>query len=663
MKTPPLLLGMTLIFWGWQTSHPVLGIIIALLLEGSHLIKMRWDLSSSDFNRISDLCSLIFVGMFIYFYVSRNSARAALVMFQWVPVALLPLMLAQVYGGSERIEVSALFLLFRKKKVRKEADNPFAMNLSYPYFALCVLSASAANLQGPWFYPGLFILAGWALFSVRSKRFPLTLWVSLLLLTGAAGYLGHHALHDLQMILEKKTIGWFTNSLQKDRDPYKASTAIGDVGELKLSDRILLRVRWKSGKGKSLLLRDASYNAYRASTWFALHPRFKGVRVGPDKKTWQLNTSGAGEETVTVTQYLQQGKGMLKLPMGTWAITNLPAMRVFKNRFGAVEVEGGPGLVQYRLKFNPSRAWDSAPDEMDLEVPDREKPAVERIVGELGLRTMPHRRVLKILSAFFDRHFTYSLSLENRGGQETALGNFLLHTRSGHCEYFATATVLLLRAAGIPARYATGYVVREFSPMENCFVVRARHAHAWALAYVNGAWRDFDTTPPSWFAQEQEASSALEPLTDMWSWLVFQYSRWRWSEGKGGWVKYLGWLLVPLILLLGRRPYKRRRVKRTVGKKAGRPGTRTGPGMDSAFYVIERKLIECGYERRPWEPLSNWVKRIGEESCPGLAAESLEAILALHYRYRFDPKGITEEERQRLGASVRDWLAENEHYI
>jgi transglutaminase-like putative cysteine protease len=46
---------------------------------------------------------------------------------------------------------------------------------------------------------------------------------------------------------------------------------------------------------------------------------------------------------------------------------------------------------------------------------------------------------------------------------ETPLARFLLRTRSGHCEYFATATVLLLRQLGIPARYAVGYAVHEAS--------------------------------------------------------------------------------------------------------------------------------------------------------------------------------------------------------
>ena len=115
MKTPPLLLGMTLLLWGWQTDHLILGIIVALLLEGSRLITMRWDLAYSDFNRISDLCTVIFVGMFIYFYASSTSPKAIMAMFQWIPVALLPLMLAQVYGTSDKIDISALFLFFRRK--------------------------------------------------------------------------------------------------------------------------------------------------------------------------------------------------------------------------------------------------------------------------------------------------------------------------------------------------------------------------------------------------------------------------------------------------------------------------------------------------------------------------------------------------------------------
>lgn len=115
----------------------------------------------------------------------------------------------------------------------------------------------------------------------------------------------------------------------------------------------------------------------------------------------------------------------------------------------------------------------------------------------------------------------------------------MLGSRSGHCEYFAAATVLLLKTLGIPARYATGYSVHEYSDLEKAFVVRQRHAHAWTLVYLNGSWQDFDTTPASWIAVEEEAASKWAGLPDLWSWFVYTLSKWRWSERSGGAARYI----------------------------------------------------------------------------------------------------------------------------
>ena len=73
---------------------------------------------------------------------------------------------------------------------------------------------------------------------------------------------------------------------------------------------------------------------------------------------------------------------------------------------------------------------------------------------------------------------------------------------SGHCEYFAAASVFLLRQAGIPARLANGYVVEEYNPEQNLYIVRSRHAHAWAIAYINGVWQIVDSTPSQWLEME-----------------------------------------------------------------------------------------------------------------------------------------------------------------
>ena len=104
----------------------------------------------------------------------------------------------------------------------------------------------------------------------------------------------------------------------------------------------------------------------------------------------------------------------------------------------------------------------------------------------------------------------------------TALGDFLQRSKSGHCEYFAAATTLLLRSAGIPARYATGYAVLEHSALEKAYLVRARHAHAWSRAWIDGRWIDVDTTPPSWFDEEARDAAFWQGALDLLRWAGFR---------------------------------------------------------------------------------------------------------------------------------------------
>ena len=66
MTTSPGLLGAALLFWGWQSGLVLFGAIIAVILEGSRIVVVRWDLDRSDFNRAADLCTLIFLAMAAY---------------------------------------------------------------------------------------------------------------------------------------------------------------------------------------------------------------------------------------------------------------------------------------------------------------------------------------------------------------------------------------------------------------------------------------------------------------------------------------------------------------------------------------------------------------------------------------------------------------------
>lgn len=72
---------------------------------------------------------------------------------------------------------------------------------------------------------------------------------------------------------------------------------------------------------------------------------------------------------------------------------------------------------------------------------------------------------------------------------------FLFNTRQGFCEHYAGAFVVLMRAAGIPARVVTGYQGGSYNPVGNYFVVSQRDAHAWAETWLpNRGWVRVDPT-------------------------------------------------------------------------------------------------------------------------------------------------------------------------
>jgi hypothetical protein len=93
--------------------------------------------------------------------------------------------------------------------------------------------------------------------------------------------------------------------------------------------------------------------------------------------------------------------------------------------------------------------------------------------------------------------FTYSLNQPALHGQ-VPIEAFLFVEKRGHCEYFATALALMLRALGIPSRNVTGFVGGEYNQFGGYYGLRQSDAHSWveALTHDRG-WIILDPTPAS----------------------------------------------------------------------------------------------------------------------------------------------------------------------
>jgi transglutaminase-like putative cysteine protease len=122
---------------------------------------------------------------------------------------------------------------------------------------------------------------------------------------------------------------------------------------------------------------------------------------------------------------------------------------------------------------------------------------------------------VRALEAWMGSHTKYSLNAPIARQGVDVVDDFLFNVREGWCEQISSSLVVMLRTLGIPAREATGFVPGERSRLTGEWVVRSKHAHAWAEVYFAGVgWQAFDPTAHVPLAGDARAPESL------WSWLT-----------------------------------------------------------------------------------------------------------------------------------------------
>lgn len=628
MSLPPLLAGAAVLFWGWHSGNLAVAVPVAVLLEAPRWVRLRFALDAADYARIADLCTVFFVGLAVVIAANRGVAHGVIGAFQWVPAVLSPILLAQRLGEADRVPLTALFRYLRKLKERQPDLKVPMVDTSGVFVALCVIAAGVGNPGPASYYAGAVLLAAWGLYAARPRHARPFAWALMLAAGVGLGYAGHTGLAQAQQWLGGVIADWHLR--RGDSDPSRGMTDIGTLGRLKERDTIVARVNGTQGDvARARLLHRASYNAYVGTTWLGRRAQRNDLQAGEGGATWTL-APGAGPSALDLALRVERRSTVLALPPGVTRITGLAATSANHTGLGLVQATVDGDWIQYRAEFGGEIAHYDPPGVEDWTPPPAERAEFNRIAQELGLAQMPAlqavRRVMQHLSGF-----SYSLWRESPPpAGMTPLADFMTRTKSGHCEYFAAAATILLRAAGIPARYATGYAVMEYSALEQAYVVRARHAHAWTRAYVDGRWIDLDPTPPVWFAEESgRLAPVWEQVLDFFRWAAYRWSQREEFEASDAW-----WgVLALLAAVLAWRLLRGKRVVRPMGPSAM---ARRYPGMDSEFYELTKELPA----RAEGEPLAAWLERVA----PGKYDEALR----LHQRYRFDPRGLEQAERARL---------------
>ncbi len=653
MKPPLFCLSAALLFWGWLSGFLVPALVMALLLELAGPSGIRLRIRLRDLNRIADLCVLLVTGAIVYLFFTPmdNDAILPLIVTQWSPMLFYPLALAQAYAESETFALVALLPVLgarRSRELDRKPQKVSGANLLFPYFGLVLLAAGSANQRYNLYYTVLFVLVAWGLSAARPKYAGPSgaswkgwlLWAGLLLACGYIGDVGQEKLDEQQARLR----GWSAGA-----DPYHRETSMGSMGTLKLSDKILMRVRPGPGrKGPPHLLREASYNFYRGLSWEAATGFFGVVpSKDADKTDWILHSGLDADGYVSIYRYFPRRLGLVPVPGGTTRISSLPAREVLLNSLGAIKAERADGLCAYKAWYIEGGFLEGGPNPVDEVVPPADRPALEKIAQDSGLDTAAPEDVSRTLLEYIWKHYSYSLRLERSDTKLDPLSDFLLNTRKGHCEYFATAAAMLLRQVGIPSRYVVGYAVVEYDPETDFYIIRERHRHAWAIYYAGYSWHVLDATPPDWSALEYREPGFWQKLDDFRSRVIFTLSSWRWLEERGK-VKtglLLGALALGLVMAVRILRQQGKQGLRRIRRKKNPYGAEE---KELPFARVEARLRRQGLERPEWEPLKRWLQENNQEALlPGVR---------LHYKQRFDPEGFSEADLRQLEKIVEEWL-------
>jgi len=122
------------------------------------------------------------------------------------------------------------------------------------------------------------------------------------------------------------------------------------------------------------------------------------------------------------------------------------------------------------------------------------------------------RRLVDLLCHYLrdSGEYVYSLDTSAKNPKLDPVEDFVLNRKAGHCEYFASALALMVRAVGVPARMVSGFKGGTVNTLSGAYEVEQRHAHVWVEALIGGdRWLTVDPTPA---ARDVSVASFAAPV-------------------------------------------------------------------------------------------------------------------------------------------------------
>ena len=338
---------------------------------------------------------------------------------------------------------------------------------------------------------------------------------------------------------------------QKDRvdlirtSGFSEKVELGVIGAVKLDPTVVMRVELPDQKApipEGLYFRGTAYDTYDGRSWANRLAARRILSRTPDG-----GFMVPSEQTLAVPESAVLRQEILIEALDTTVLFGVSFVESVKGNFVVAQMDGMRGLYlpyppsarfQYSVRSIPGRLLEAdraAPSfiypafirEHYLQLPDT-SPRVAMLAREVtSAASTPYGRA-RAIEQHLRRSYQYSLDVGTTVSADP-VEDFLFTRKTGYCEHYATAMVVLLRTLGIPARLVTGFLPGVWNDFGNYYTIRQQDAHAWVEVYFpRSGWVTFDPTPsvpavvPSWVWWN--IGKIVDSIRLRWDRYVVQYS-------------------------------------------------------------------------------------------------------------------------------------------
>jgi len=413
------------------------------------------------------------------------------------------------------------------------------------------------------------------------------------------------------------------------RTGFGETVSPGAVQEIKADSSIAFRAIWLNGhRPEKPLFRGIVYDDYSHGTWSR-------------NSAFDLPVSAVGGEYAEYEIIMEPSHSRYLFSLGVpiQVTTKEVKTRVVSGHTIVADREITNRMAYRVQSILPQGLPSDSDPELFLDVPNDLRAGLGEVLR--GLRSGSDHATAQAALEFLRKGFTYDLSPGEPQGDPVL--HFLTVSRKGHCEYFASAMVFLLRSMGIPARLVGGYLGSEWNDMGRYYLVRQSDAHTWVETWIQGkGWMTFDPTPASAAAGRSRGTwyRFMDVLRLKWYYWVLDYnigrqlelagrgahlfktlregrisldlaaglaSGWRWAVGAALLI-VSGLIAMAILQILRNRP-------RTIGER---------------FVLL---LKRHGFEKKPGETLREAIGRVGPAGAD--LRSSLKAFVEEYYRVEY----------------------------